>query len=378
MKIRWLLLVAVLMPLLPARGEEQPAVWKTAWVKRGFVGDFKIEWGGGPGATQRMRTPLAVDGTQVKVFLHGSFADEVTLSRMVLQRGRDDQGNVEGNPFPVTFEGAGSLTMKARSKPLVSDALSIPVKRGTWYLDDTYTSPTFPYAYEVDAGWWHREGDKPGRGELKARTGLTRRIDVLTTDRRPLLVCYGDSITHGFGSTPNTASRYPDVLSKLIDQPVLNMGVNADLMGRNRHAFLEIRELAGVEQVIFLLGINDIILGQGIKSEKEYAEYATANIDELHRRKIKVIWGTIPPSGGFPAFDKDPARETLRQAINQWIRTSQAADAIADFDKALADPKEPTRLRADCHSGDWLHPNDKGYGKMAQAAAEAVQKMRGK
>lgn len=360
------------------RAEDAPPVWKTAWVKRGFVGDFKIEWGGGAGATQRMRTPLAMDGTQVKVFVHGSFADKVVLSRMALIRGRDDKGNVEGDAFPITFDGAASLTMEARSRPIYSDAITIPVKKGTWYLDDSYASPTFPYAYEVDAGWWHREGDKPGKGELKARTGLARRIDMLTTDRRPLLVCYGDSITHGFGSTPNTASRYPDVLSRLIDQPVLNMGVNADLMGRNRHAFLEIRDLAGVEQVMFLLGINDIILHQGIKSEKEYAEVASANIAELHKRKIQVIWGTIPPSGGFPAFDKDPAHEQLRQAINQWIRTSNAADAIADFDKALADPNAPTRMLTDCHSGDWLHPNDKGYAKMAQAAAEAVQQLRGK
>jgi lysophospholipase L1-like esterase len=321
-----------------------------------------------------MRTPLAVGGTKVKVYVFGSYADRVELAHMALVHGVDDDGKADGDGFPVTFDGNRALTLEARSKTRISDVLDIPVTPGTWYIDDAYASKTFPYAYEVDTGWWRRDGaDKPGWEKLKSRTGITRRIDVLTTDRRPLIVCFGDSITHGFGSTPNAGARYPDVLSKLVDQPVLNLGVNADLFSRNAHCYAEIGDIAGVEQVIMLMGINDIILGGGVKSAKEYGDEARHIIEELHRRKIQVVWGTIPPAGGMPQFDKDPAKEEMRQAINTWIREQKLTDAIVDFDKAIADPKAPTRLLDANQSGDHIHPSDAGYKKMGEAAATAIK-----
>ena len=33
--------------------------------------------------------------------------------------------------------------------------------------------------------------------------------------------------------------------------------------------------------------------------------------------------------------------EAKRQAVNEWIRTSKASDAVIDFDKATRDPSEP-------------------------------------
>jgi lysophospholipase L1-like esterase len=59
--------------------------------------------------------------------------------------------------------------------------------------------------------------------------------------------------------------------------------------------------------------------------------------------------------------------EAKRQAINQWIRTSNSFDAFIDFDAALRDPAHPGRLRAEFDSGDHIHPNDAGYQKMADA-----------
>lgn len=47
------------------------------------------------------------------------------------------------------------------------------------------------------------------------------------------------------------------------------------------------------------------------------------------------------------------------------------ADGVIDFAAALADPAHPEKLRADCQT-DWIHPNDLGYRKMAEAAATVL------
>jgi hypothetical protein len=57
--------------------------------------------------------------------------------------------------------------------------------------------------------------------------------------------------------------------------------------------------------------------------------------------------------------------EAVREALNTWIRTSGAYDAVVDFEAATRDPNNPKRFRADLDPGDHLHPNDAGYQAMA-------------
>ena len=59
--------------------------------------------------------------------------------------------------------------------------------------------------------------------------------------------------------------------------------------------------------------------------------------------------------------------ETIREAVNQWILSAGAFDAVVDFDAAARDPEHPRQFRAGFNNGDHLHPNDKGYQAMADA-----------
>jgi len=65
----------------------------------------------------------------------------------------------------------------------------------------------------------------------------------------------------------------------------------------------------------------------------------------------------------IPGF-YSPQKEVKRQAVNQWIRTSNAFDAVVDFDMALRDPTHPTRLLPAYDGGDHLHPSDLGHQVM--------------
>ena len=78
-----------------------------------------------------------------------------------------------------------------------------------------------------------------------------------------------------------------------------------------------------------------------------------------------MIGCTILPYEGAGYFRE--AGETIRQAVNEWIRTSGVYDAVVDFDKATRDPANPRRLRPEFDPGDHLHPNDAGYRAMAEA-----------
>src|SRR5690606_35783907 len=82
-------------------------------------------------------------------------------------------------------------------------------------------------------------------------------------------------------------------------------------------------------------------------------------IDRAHARGVKVAGATLTPYEGAGYFS--PEGEAIRQAVNQWIRTSGAFDAVIDFEAATRDPAQPGRFLPAYDPGDHLHPNDAGY-----------------
>jgi lysophospholipase L1-like esterase len=88
-------------------------------------------------------------------------------------------------------------------------------------------------------------------------------------------------------------------------------------------------------------------------------------IDRAHMHGLKAIGATLTPYGG--AFYYSEAGEAMRQAVNQWIRTGGAYDAVVDFDAVIRDPANPAKMQQQFNPGDNLHPNDAGYKAMAEA-----------
>jgi hypothetical protein len=73
---------------------------------------------------------------------------------------------------------------------------------------------------------------------------------------------------------------------------------------------------------------------------------------------IKVLRATLTPFEETNVYDE--SGEAIRQAVNKWIRSTDACDAIIDFDKSICDPEHPTRVRQEYDSGDHIHPNAAG------------------
>lgn len=123
----------------------------------------------------------------------------------------------------------------------------------------------------------------------------------------------------------------------------------------------------GVTHVIILEGINDI--GQARDSPSPSAtELIAAHkllIERAHARGIKAFGATLTPFEGANYWTAEG--EGKRQALNEWIRTGKAYDAVFDFDAAVRDPDRPTKLLARYDPGDHLHLNAAGYQAVANA-----------
>jgi lysophospholipase L1-like esterase len=130
-----------------------------------------------------------------------------------------------------------------------------------------------------------------------------------------------------------------------------------------------------VRYVIVLLGTNDI--GQpgsgGVRTDSAVSvreiELALSQLAErAHEHAVRVLVGTLLPFGGAlaPGY-YSPEKETMREELNAWIRNSKKFDGVTDFDKAVRDPADQTRIRADFDGGDHLHPNDAGDKAMADS-----------
>jgi lysophospholipase L1-like esterase len=122
---------------------------------------------------------------------------------------------------------------------------------------------------------------------------------------------------------------------------------------------------AGVTHVVILEGINDI--GIARQNATPTADDIIAGhrqlIERARSRGLTVIGATLTPFWG--AANYTDVGEAKRQAVNQWIRTSGAYDAVIDFDTATRDASDPKRFRTEFDSCDHLHPNDAGYRAMA-------------
>nr|WIE93407.1 SGNH/GDSL hydrolase family protein [Mesorhizobium sp. WSM4875] len=315
-----------------------------------------------------------------------------------------------GSIRQVTFGGERQTDL-APGAPLLGDVVDLAVAdlgqiAISLYFPDF--APIETYHYEAQQTAYISEiGDFADAAELPVQQTSTSRyfLSAVLVESGPdsgSLVCLGDSITDGFGSTVDGNARWPDRLAerfaksgRLSGIGVLNQGIGGNRVlasrarGANALARFD-RDVLGfpnVRWVSVLEGINDIGWPETMLAGRQEAvavESLIAAYRQLIARArlngIKVLLGTLPPFSG--AFEGQPLRtfysptkERDREAVNAWIRTSGEADAVVDFERALADPVNPSRLLAAFDCGDGLHPSDGGYAEMARLFEEAFESL---
>ena len=214
---------------------------------------------------------------------------------------------------------------------------------------------------------------------------LLARVDVAAAPRVAVIAAFGDSITDGTRSTPDTNNRWPDHLARRLgtQAAIMNVGIAGNRVlnegnfnaGINALARFDRDVLAqpGVTHVVIMEGINDI--GAANAAVDELIAAHKQMVERAHSRGLKIYGATLTPYEGAAYFT--PEGEAKRKALNQWIRASGAYDAVIDFEAAVRDPAAPTKIKAEFDSGDHLHPNDAGYKAMGESVDLALFRQSG-
>lgn len=210
-------------------------------------------------------------------------------------------------------------------------------------------------------------------------------VSLLSPAGSKAVICFGDSITDGFGTDWAVPGKRPDTYTRWVDFfagrlqanegtkhiSVVNKGIGANSIleswptdaGRDRFK----RDLLGHDGAgycILLFGINDLLsLSDTGKYDRLIPEYQKM-VTLCHENGIKIYGAPILPFGN--SQDYTPAAEEVRTKINKWMRSPDShMDAIIDFEGALADPADPKNILPKFAPLDGLHPYD-GYETMAE------------
>jgi lysophospholipase L1-like esterase len=311
---------------------------------------------------------------------------------------------VAGTDRALTFAGKASFTMMPGSV-VVSDPVDIEVPAlgdlaVSLYVPSDTGAPT-THATGLHTTYVSSEGDFTAQSEFPI-AGTTQQyywvssVEVSAPADAAAVLAFGDSITDGARSTPDTNNSWPALLAARLaaNKPTANIAVINEGIGGNR-LFTDATGLAGVSALarldrdalshpnvkwlMILEGINDIgTLGSTTTAtpitKDDLIWVLQQVIDRAHAHGIKVIGCTLTPYEG--AGYAREAGEAIRAAVNQWIRTSGAFDAVVDFEAATRDPNNPKRFRPEFDPGDHLHPNDAGYKAMADAVDLSIFRLK--
>src|SRR5580698_1104683 len=396
MRSRILALALMGLGGLAAFAQEPGSNWVGTW-SASPVGSVVNSGQPGPGnSTYRNVMHISLGGSAVRIQLTNEFGTEplvVGAANIAVSAGG---GSVQtDSDHPLTFNGRPTVEIPAGAF-VVSD----PVTMKAEPLTDLVVSVYLP-EQQVKNTSCHTAGHSTNyvlRGNAAAAPTadnsspitswcFVKGIDVSTnaSDHAAAIVTLGDSLTDGALSTPNANRRWPDVLAARLQADkrtshigVLNQGIGGNRLlhdGYGPSALArfdrDVIAQSGVKYLIIVEGINDI--GR-LANPHEQGDNITADdlifglsqlVTRAHQHGIKVFGATLTPymHTGYSSA----AGEQVRQAYNQWIRTSGVFDGVIDFDKITQDPAHPESFLPAYDSGDNLHPKDAGYKAMGDA-----------
>jgi lysophospholipase L1-like esterase len=350
-----------------------------------------------PNQTVRMIVHTSIGGNKVRIELANAFGKEPVVFGGAHIAIRTNGSSIDaGSDRQLTFAGKREVEMRP-GVVVVSDPVNLDVRPMSDLAVSLFVKKVegTPTIHTIGLHTAYISDGDTTTVESSAGTATTttyvwlRSVDVAATPKDFAIVCLGDSITDGFGTTNDSNQAWPTLLAKRFADrktgprvAVLNEGISGNQVLRDGAGISALARLdrdvltePGVRWIVLLEGINDInIHGQVTGPEALTADDLINGykniIARAHLHGIKVMGATLTPEEGV--WLAGPVGEATRQAVNQWIRSSGAFDAVVDLDESVRDKDHPTRIREDFNPGDSIHPNDVGNAAMANAFNLAV------
>ena len=344
-------------------------------------------------ATARMIIRSGVTGNTLSVKVENTLGIEPLRVDAATVALRDTGASlVPGSARRLTFGGQGSVVIPI-GEGVWSDDVDMRVLAGQDLAVSLYvpTSGTRPsrhnLAFTTSYMTAPAAGDHTTDEDAAAFTGTTTSwywvaaLDVRAPSLTGTIVCFGDSITDGNGSTIDGHNRWPDVLrdrlaalpagrrksvvnegisgNQIVFYPGLNPPTSPTAMDRMQR---DVLDRAGVTHVIFFEGSNDLARGASF-------EQITAGLTQVYGRAkaagLRIIGATVIPRHN--AAWNPATMNPVRHAVNAWIRSNPDLDAVLDFDALLRDPSNPDLIYPPYDVGDHIHPSPAGYAVMGNA-----------
>ena len=285
---------------------------------------------------------------------------------------------IVSDPVAVTAPALADLAIDLFIPGDIGATMSPPtILPASWQTN--YLSPSGDHTGAVEMPVEVETTYTRGDGTLTSTWFFLARVEVEAPESVGAVVALGDSITNGSRSTIDTNNRWPDHLVRRLvangtPMGVLNAGIGGNrlLSGGSSLSGLarfdrDVLVQTGATHAIIMLGTNDI--GFARENPSPTVEDLIAGhmqlIERAHAQGLTIYGATLTPFEGANYWTSEG--EQKRQALNEWIRTSGAYDAVIDFEEVLRDPSEPTKSLPQFDPGDHLHPNDAGYEAMAAA-----------
>ncbi|MGW1592890.1 SGNH/GDSL hydrolase family protein [Streptomyces sp. NPDC002343] len=372
--------------------------WVGAWAAAPVGAEPGTRTAGLAGHSVRNVVHTSAGGTSARVTLSNLYGRSdlvLTHASLALAAGDGTAAADAETMRRLTFGGGAEVVVPAGGQ-VVSDAVPVTLPPGADVLVTTYSpDPSGPVTYHRHARQvsYTARGDRTEDTTGRPYTGTTTSwryltaLDVAGSEAAGTVVAFGVSITDGITSTTGADHRWPDILAgrlraaladgePLPRYSVVNEGISgnqvlADGPGRpaeNQSGLGRFDRDAlsrpGAEVVVVDLGVNDILRNRRLADPDRIVDGLRTLVRRAHARGLKTVGATLMPFRGHRGWT--PAREAVRREVNARIRAGGVYDAVVDFDRALSDPYDPRRLRAEYDSGDHLHPSDLGYRTMAE------------
>jgi lysophospholipase L1-like esterase len=363
--------------------------WVTAWAASPQAAQGTTAGASGlRGQTVRDVVFLSAGGDELRLVVTNAYgATALQVGEVTVGMAGAGAAVVAGSIHRVSFGGRAAVAIPAGGQA-VSDLvrMQVPALHSlavSVYLPGLAAKPTF-HLLAQQHSWISAAGNHSGdtaRGAFPtASTSWFFLSGVLVSGSRAsgTVVALGDSITDGFHSTVDANARYPDDLARRLNSvtgptlSVANEGIKGCHLlagspacpGGLARFDTDVLGQPGVRDVIVELGINDPRSPADASAQQLIAGYEQL-IERAHARGLRIVGATLLPFQGADFYTAE--REATREAVNAWIRTGGAFDAVIDFDAVMRDPASPLSLRPAYSSPDHLHPNDAGYRAMAAA-----------